>query len=268
MPEGHTVHRLARDQQELVGLSLQASSPQGRFAAGAALIHGRCLAGVEAKGKHLFHHYDSGGHLHVHLGMQGKFLRDGTGRPPLPQARLRLEEPTAGVAWELVAPSKCELLDDAQLASVLARLGPDPLRADSDAAEAQQRLAGDRRGIGEVLLDQSVISGAGNVFRAEALFACGVHPRRPGASLSAAELACLWRTLGEMMATAVVEGRIITVYDDGVTDRASLPEAEARFVYKQTRCRRCGTEVQTELIGGRTSYACPLCQPEATPGRE
>ena len=63
------------------------------------------------------------------------------------------------------------------------------------------------------------------------------------------------------MARAVEEGRILTVPDDGRTDRAVLPESEGRFVYKQSRCRRCGTDVETEDLGGRTSYACPSCQP-------
>ncbi len=263
MPEGHVVHRLARDHRELVGEPLTVTSPQGRFRQGAQLLDGRALVGVEAKGKHLFHHFGDAMHLHVHLGMQGKWLRDVSGRPPLRQARVRLAHGNGPLAWELVAPATCEVVDDDQLRIVLDHLGPDPLRADADDEEACRRLAADGRSIGEVLLDQAVISGVGNVLRAESLFACGVHPRRRGTSLSSEEVACLWRTLGTMMARAVEEGRILTVPDDDQTDRALLSEAEGRFVYKQERCRRCAAAVQVEEIGGRSSYACPVCQPES-----
>ncbi len=265
MPEGHVVHRLARDQRELIGERLVVTSPQGRFRDGAVVLDGRRLLGIEAKGKHLFHHFEDAAHLHVHLGMQGKWLRDVSGRPPLRQARLRLDHPNDALAWELVAPATCEVVDEEQLDSILDHLGPDPLRADADDDEACRRLAAERRSIGEALLDQAVISGVGNVLRAESLFACRVHPRRSGTSLSSAEVACLWRTLRTMMRRAVEEGRILTVPDDPGTDRALLAEAESRFVYKQPRCRRCGTAVQVEEIGGRTSYACPVCQP-ASPG--
>lgn len=269
MPEGHTIHRLAAEQQELVGRRLAVTSPQGRFAGDAAILDGHVLAGIEAKGKHLLHHFETDGHrhvghLHVHLGMQGKFLRDQSGRPPLRQARVRLEDPAAAVAWELVAPSRCELLDDAQLAHLLEGLGPDPLRDDADARAVRQRLVDDARSIGEVLLDQSVLAGAGNVFRAEVLHVCRIHPRRPASSLSEAERTCLWETLREMMKLAVEEGRILTVPVGSGIDRSTMPESEARFVYKQARCRRCGTAVESESIGGRTSYACPSCQPLPT----
>ena len=245
MPEGHTVHRLARDQQALVGDQLCVTSPQGRFAAGAAALDARTLTAVEAAGKHLLHTFDGGRHLHVHLGMQGKFFLAQPARPPLRQARVRLESARTGEAWELVAPSTCELLDDDGRADLLARLGPDPLRSDADADEARRRLAADSRTIGAALLDQSVVAGVGNVFRAEVLFACGVHPRRPAAALTAAELGCLWETLCSMMAQAVEEGTI---------------QAAGRSVYKQERCARCDSPVEVEEIGGRTSYACPVDQ--------
>ncbi|MBW3616081.1 MAG: MBL fold metallo-hydrolase, partial [Actinobacteria bacterium] len=122
MPEGHLLHRLARDQQELVGKELAATSPQGRFAEGAAALDGRSLLGVEAYGKHLHHRYDTDRGLHVHLGMQGKWLRLAT-TPPRPQVRLRLATPA--LAWVLIAPSTCALIDD----RLLVDLGPDGPRA-------------------------------------------------------------------------------------------------------------------------------------------
>lgn len=265
MPEGHVAHRLAQAQRELVGAPLAATSPQGRFREGAALLDGQTLLATDAKGKHLFYRFGHGAHLHVHLGMGGKWLRDTTGRAPLPQARLRLHQERSALAWELVAPATCEVVDEEKMRTLLESLGPDPLRADADDDVACRRLGSDGRSIGAVLLDQTVISGVGNVLRAESLFACGVHPGRAADALCPDEVTCLWRTLRAMMGRAVEEGRILTVPTAPGTDRTLLAEKEARFVYKQPRCRRCGTPVQVAEIGGRESYACPTCQPEHGP---
>ena len=251
MPEGHTVHRSARDLAELAGAPVRASSPQGRFADGAAAVDGTVLERTEAHGKHLFAR-TGGGTVHVHLGMRGIWLRYADpDRPPMGQVRLRLATDT--VAWDLVAPTTCELLDEAGVAGVRAGLGPDPLREDADAAAVAAALAADRRAIGAVLLDQSVVSGVGNVFRAEALHAVGVHPARPARDLSGAERERLWAVLRSMMEQAVEDGRIVTVTGP---DRLAVPEDEARKVYKQAVCRDCGAEVEVGKVGGRTSYRC------------
>src|SRR4051794_9644062 len=96
MPEGHTIHRLARDQtRDLVGHAVRVSSPQGRFAESAAVLDRRTVTAVEAYGKHLFHRWDDGQVLHVHLGLIGKFLpRPAPAPPPVGAVRLRLEGPT------------------------------------------------------------------------------------------------------------------------------------------------------------------------------
>jgi endonuclease-8 len=188
--------------------------------------------------------------------MQGKWLRygDPTGTP-LKQVRLRLAAERA--AWDLIAPSVCELLDDDGMRRVTVGLGPDPLRADADTSAAISVMASDPRPIGGVLLDQAVVAGVGNVFRNEALHAVGVDPRRPSRSLSREQLAALWAVLQSMMSRAVEDGRIITVDAD---DRLSLPESESRRVYKQQHCRDCGAPVRVDTVGGRTAYVCPVEQ--------
>ncbi|MDO9457641.1 DNA-formamidopyrimidine glycosylase family protein, partial [Nocardioides sp.] len=125
MPEGHSIHRLARrHRQLLVGRAVRTSSPQGRFEVGAATIDGQVLASTEAWGKHLFHRYDDHW-LHVHLGLFGRF-RDGRGEPPEARGALRLRL-VADDAWaDLRGPTACELLDDGGRDVLLARLGPDP----------------------------------------------------------------------------------------------------------------------------------------------
>ena len=256
MPEGHTLHRLARDLDELVGPELRATSPQGRFAA--EKVDGRRLAGVAAYGKHLLVDAVTGDSVHVHLGMRGKWLRFApvTG-PGLPQVRLRLALPE--VAWDLIAPSTCELLDTAGRARLVGSLGPDPLREDGDPDAAYALVAAHPGSIGAALLDQSRIAGVGNVFRAEVLHGMRMSPTRPARTVTREEFTELWARLQAMMAQAVDDGRIITV---DAPDRLAVPEAESRRVYKQEHCYDCGTPIVTGTIDGRTTYACPRCQPE------
>jgi endonuclease VIII len=262
MPEGHLYHRLARDLNECTGCELAACSPQGRFAEGAAQINGTRLEVAEAYGKHLLVRFAGGRTVHVHLGMRGKLLGVADpSRPPRPQVRLRLAGATA--AWDLIAPSACELLDDAGVAGLLARLGPDPLREDADPNRAWASLQAAPGALGVVLLDQAVIAGIGNVFRAEALFVCGLHPSRPAASLPRAEFDRLWATVRAMMGRAVTDGRIVTVDPPAGRSRTEIPENQARYVYKQACCRRCGAPVVSWILGGRIAYACPVEQPAA-----
>jgi formamidopyrimidine-DNA glycosylase len=263
MPEGHTLHRLARALRPLLGRPVRASSPQGRFAEGARVLDGRAMEAVDAFGKHLLADFGDV-HLHVHLGLAGAmFESDPTGEPGR-GIRLRLTaaaEPGApAVAWDLAAPLRCELFGDEERRQVLARLGPDPLRGD-DPTPALERVRRSRRAIGELLLDQAVVAGVGNVFRAEALHRCRVHPARQGASLTDDELDCLWATITAQMRRAEREGRIITVETSDGVDRTAIDQADGRYVYKQEGCRTCGGIVRTWTLGHRTAYACEHCQP-------
>lgn len=257
MPEGHTLHRLARDMAELVGPEVSATSPQGRFRAEA--VDGARLGGVEAYGKHLLLEVEGGDSVHVHLGMRGKWLRfapvTGAG---LPQVRLRLALPD--VAWDLIAPSTCELLDAGGRTRLVGGLGPDPLRPGADADLAYALVSAHPGTIAAALLDQSRIAGVGNVFRAEVLHGMRIPPTRPARTVTREEFAELWARLEAMMTQAVDDGRIITV--DVVGNRQAVPEAESRRVYKRDHCTDCGTRVVTGVIDGRTTYACPRCQPE------
>ena len=263
VPEGHFLHRLARDQQELVGRDLRASSPQGRFADGAAALDGHAPTSIEAYGKHLRHRHDAGLGLHVHLGMQGKWLRLAD-VPPRPQVRLRLATPD--LVWDLIAPSACELLDDDGWEALTARLGPDPLRRDADRERAYEALRCYAGTIGAAVLDQSVVAGIGNVLRAEGLFLAGIHPAVPASALDRPAFDHLWDVMAALMRKSVEEGRIISA-PLPADQRATVAESDGRMVYKQASCRRCGGPVDAYPLAGRSAYACPACQPLTGPPR-
>ncbi len=264
MPEGHTVHRIARDHGRLlVGHPLRVSSPQGRFTAEAAHVDGHVLTDLEAVGKHLFYWWDTGEIGHVHLGLFGKFRisKGPVAAEPVGMVRMRLQSPLATI--DLAGPTDCAIgtADDRQ--RVLQRLGPDPLNPKADAAEAIARMQRSKQAIGTILLDQRVLCGVGNVYRAEALFVTGIHPARLGCELDPVELQSLWSTVVAMLRQGVKDNRIITVdSSERSTPRgARVRRGEATYVYHRDRCLRCATPIQTVELGGRPCYFCPTCQP-------
>jgi endonuclease-8 len=258
VPEGHTIHRIARLHNErLAGKALAVSSPQGRFAESAARLDGRVLQRVDAFGKHLFYDWGEGDYVHVHLGLYGKFL-DG---PTSLQVRMRMDDRQGNVA-DLVGATACDLIDPAARDAIVARLGPDPLRPRPDPAKAWSRISRSTTPIGKALMDQSVIAGVGNVYRAEALFALGIHPEVPARQITREQFDQLWDWIVRALKRGLKEGRIITIGPpEDRRRRSSIPPEEGRYVYKQDRCRRCGTEVRRWDMGGRWAYACEACQP-------
>jgi endonuclease-8 len=269
LPEGHTLHRLARQQQKLFGGSVvQVSSPQGRFADGAALLDGRVLRRTEAYGKHLLHFYVGGTVLHIHLGLYGKFDA-GSGIPPVPVGALRLRLVGSGHWADLRGPTACELFTPAEVDGLFARLGPDPLRPDAQPSRAFERLSRSRTPVAALLMDQTVIAGIGNVYRAELLFRHGIDPFLPGRSLPEPVWAAMWADLVTLMRHGVRVGRIETLRaSDRPRVRGPLSRSEAGYVYRRAGlpCRMCGTQVRTEVMAGRNLFWCPSCQAPGSTG--
>jgi endonuclease-8 len=261
MPEGHTIHRLARDlRRDLRGPALRAETRQeGFFGEGARRLDGRELVDTSAMGKHLFLHWDGAEVLHVHLGLFGRFRRHRVPAPePSPNLRLRLTGPER--AWDLTGAMVCALRGPDVLDEVAAKLGPDPLRADADPDRFVTKVLRSRKPIGALLLDQSVIAGIGNVYRAELLHLTGIHPDREGRSLSEADVKSLWALAVEQLRLGVQRNRIVTVPLDGRRLR-DVRRGEDRHVYKRQECLTCAGPVEWTDVGNRRSYACPTCQP-------
>ncbi|HET6533558.1 MAG TPA: DNA-formamidopyrimidine glycosylase family protein [Actinoplanes sp.] len=294
MPEGHTIHRLAARHRALfAGQRIQVTSPQGRFAAGAALVSGRVFTGTEAYGKHLMHHYDNGLAVHVHLGLYGRFS---DGELPLPdpigQVRMRMVaagpvqggwssaggEVGRGAAedagprrWlDLRGPAACEVLEPHGVAALTARLGADPLRDDPDPDAAYRRLSASTRPIFALLMDQKIVAGCGLIYANEVLFRAGLEPNTPGRHISAACWDELWTDLRALMKEGVARGRIDTVHTGHTPEamrRAPRVDRHGGEVYVYRRpgqpCHVCGTAIARGPLAGRNLYWCPNCQPAA-----
>ncbi len=262
VPEGHTLHRLAREQQRLFGGTVvSVSSPQGRFADGAAVIDGQVFGRAEAYGKHLLQHYADAAIVHVHLGLYGKFT-SGTGPSPPPRGALRLRLANGAVWTDLRGATTCELVTAADVEALISRLGPDPLRRRADPALAYQRITRSRAPIAALLMDQRVVAGIGNVYRAELLYRHRMDPFRPGRALPGEVWSDMWADLVHLMRAGVRTGRIVTVRDEDRPRRGRLAPAESAYVYRRTGlpCRVCGTEIRTQVLVGRNLFWCPACQ--------
>ncbi|WP_037573887.1 Fpg/Nei family DNA glycosylase [Phaeacidiphilus oryzae] len=301
MPEGHTIHRLAAEhERRFAGRRLRASSPQGRFQEGAALIDGRELTATEAHGKHLFLGFlgaegagpaegaeldepaTGAGWVHVHLGLIGRY---DFGDPPAPgeqppppadTVRLRLEHPLAGHS-DLRGPALCTLITDAEKQAVQQRLGPDPLRpADlaqdpaNDPDRAYRRISRSRLPVAALLLDQKVLAGVGNVYRAEVLFRHGLDPYLPGRQLPYETWQSLWADLVALMHEGVELNRIDTVRPEHTPEAMNRPPRQDDhggevYVYRRAGdpCLVCGTPVAHADLSGRNLFWCPTCQPKA-----
>lgn len=270
MPEGHTLRRLAGDLDRVFGgRRVRVSSPQGRFAADAATLDGSELVGADSIGKHLFVEFPGERFVHVHLGLIGQFsVVEGPLAAPVGQVRLRLVRVDGGAHADLRGATRCDLVGADGRDKVFAALGPDPLRADGDPERAWRKISRSDRTIGDLLMDQAVIAGVGNVYRAEVLFRHRIHPLRPGRTLRRSQFQAIWDDLVVLMHEGVASGRIDTVRPE------HTPEAMGReprkddhggevYVYRRTGqpCLVCGAAVRTETLAGRNSFWCPRCQP-------
>lgn len=265
MPEGHTLHRLALDLTDAFGgREVAVTSPQGRFASSAALLDHTLLIEATAHGKHLFIHFDDDQWLHIHLGLIGKLT---LGPPDPPRGEVRVRLATAEVAADLRGPQTCAVETGAEVDAQMAGLGPDPLRPDADADRAWARIHRSGRPVGALLMDQDVLSGVGNVYRAEVLFRNRVDPHRPGNKLTRRSWNGIWSDLVALMPQGVADNRIDTVRPEHTPEAMGRPPRQDDhggevYVYRRAgmACWVCGSRVRTEVLAGRNLFWCGRCQ--------
>jgi endonuclease-8 len=244
MPEGDALHRAARRLQPLVGQRVEAESPHPRGAVTgvAERLDGLRLEGVEAVGKNLLLRFEGGVVLRSHLRMRGRWFVRPRGSPVLGRPWLVLR----GERLQAVQVNG-PVLELHQRA--VRRLGPDILAPglDLDAVVARLRREHPGREVGDALLDQRLVAGIGNMWKAEALWRAQVSP---------------WRPLGEVadddLRRALAEAARMM--------RASVEGARgSRAVYRKAGrpCPRCGEPVRSRGQGdaNRIAYWCPSCQP-------
>ncbi len=332
MPEGHSVHRIARQfALHFVGHEVAVSSPQVRFAEGAAQIDGHRMTESMAVGKQMFLEFDNQLWLHVHLGLYGAWdfagditadatMASAKGRigqtnqrgtvvggtvvggtvvgehedslasigaprrtrlrmaeqerletpiesfPPEPIGAVRVRLLTDATVADLRGPTACEVLRPDQVQAQLAKLGPDPI-VDAGKASEDRFVATVLKKptpIGLLLMDQSVVAGIGNVYRAELLFRARLNPHIPGRDLDEKTVRALWKDWAKLLAIGVETGQMMTM--DGLSkeayDGALASRADRHWVYHRTGepCRVCGTPIVMEEVGGRKLYWCPKDQ--------
>jgi len=304
VPEGHSVHRIARQfALHFVGRRVAASSPQGRFAAGAKQLDGRVIIAAKAVGKVMFLEFDNGLWLRVHLGIYGAWDFAGditadatTGAeasmgaeasigaprrtrlrmaeqekleapaesfPPPPIGAVRVRLLTDATCADLRGPTACDVLTPEEVQAVIDKLGPDPLLDSGQAAEDRfvATVLKKPTPICLLLMDQSVVAGIGNVYRAELLFRARLNPHIPGRDLAEQTVRDLWRDWSKLLAIGVQTGQMMTM--DGLSpegyDGAMASRSDRHWVYHRTGepCRVCGTPIVMETIGGRKLYWCP-----------
>ncbi|MBA8815954.1 formamidopyrimidine-DNA glycosylase [Microbacterium halimionae] len=332
MPEGHSVHRIARQfARNFQGRTVAASSPQGRFSEGASLLSGRTLLGARAVGKQMFLEFEGDLWLRVHLGLygawdfSGEILVDSTiasangrmgqtnqrgtvledqaimdaagenslasiGAPRKARVHVRMSEQTKGLAeddaeWpppivgqvrlrlltdstcaDLRGPTACQVQTSDEMAASVAKLGPDPLVDDPAVGEERfvSVVARKPTAIGLLLMDQAVISGIGNVYRAEMLFRARQNPHTPGREVPTATVRELWRDWVRLLSIGVETGQMMTMDDlDPESYRRAMASRDDRhWVYHRAGlpCRVCGTAILLEEAAGRKLYWCPKCQ--------
>ena len=287
MPEGHSIHRIARHFDEVfVNQQLNLSSPQGRFIDGAKLLDGHRAVASEAYGKHWFLYFDNELVLNVHLGMYGAWTFGGTqhssiGAPrkigeqedhrdasveltePRPTTRVRI---VGNQSWaDLVGASICRTLTIDEAQDVIDSIGPDPLREDADPQRFYDVAAKTRRRIGAILMDQKAIGGIGNIYRAEGLFRLDLNPHTPANKLPRDIHEAIWADQVHLLHIGVETGRIITTEPEhrpGVSLAEAFPE-HANYVYQRQgqQCLVCGQNaIIVEELEARKLYWCTACQ--------
>jgi endonuclease-8 len=231
------------------------------------MLDGRRLHSIEACGKHLFYQFDEadgGPVLHVHLGLFGKYRvrkRDGEELPEvLGATRCRFLTPDHVV--DLNGPNQCHVIEPHEKKSIIDRLGPDPLREDADPNRAWNRISKCRTSIGQLIMDQSVIAGIGNIYRTELLFRARLSPNMAGREMHRHVFNRLWKDAVKLLNIGVKYNRIITVDLDKISTHPNkLRYREQTLIFGKSHCPICNSAITRFEIAKRRAFRCDLCQP-------
>lgn len=259
MPEGHTIFRMASDHRRwLAGQTTIVLSPQGRFQSEADRLSGSKLVDVDSHGKHLFYRWSGNRVVHIHLGLYGKFKKYDNPSPQ-PRGAVRMRVIGREITVDLNGPNQCDLISPAEALAIRGRLGEDPIKEDADPEKVWSRIQRSRKTIGAALLDQGLVAGIGNIYRAEILFICRIHPERLCSELTSSEFESIWNESVQLLRLGAEKNRIMTVR---AGDPLSARDGGLRrfHVYKQSECPACRRSIFYWQSANRTIYACDACQ--------
>ena len=257
MPEGHTIHRAARDHcRVLSGQKLSVSSPQGRFSNGACLLDAQFCETVEAFGKHLIYRFQNKLALHVHLGLFGRIQKQ---RLPLknPKGAVRVRMICETHFIDINGPTICEVLDQSGIDALINRIGPDVLRTDANPEISFQKIQRSRLPIGQLIMDQSIMAGIGNIYRTEILWRQAIHPEIPGNAISRQNFDRIWNDAAYLLAIGVKRNAIITVDAEIISKKRS---DEKYNIFGKVVCPKCDGKLRRLEINKRKAFVCDACQ--------
>ena len=275
MPEGDTIFRSARAlNQALAGHVV--TRFETAYAPLAAVhdqspVTGRAIERVESRGKWLLFYFSGDLILVTHMLMSGSWHIYRTGER-WKRAHSHMRVVIAASEFEAVGfdvpVARFHTARTLERHTSIPALGPDLLGQTFAKDEAAQRLlAHSDEEVANVLLNQQVMAGIGNVFKSEICFACGVHPFRLVAALRPQEVDCLLATARKFLlanASPASPGGIVT-YSGGRRTTGSNDQAARLWVYRRkgAACRRCGAAIlmRKQGPGARSTYWCPQCQP-------
>ncbi|OIJ28374.1 bifunctional DNA-formamidopyrimidine glycosylase/DNA-(apurinic or apyrimidinic site) lyase [Nocardioides luteus] len=247
--------------------------PVRRHLAGASAfadeLKGRVLTGARRRGKYLWLPLDSGDALMAHLGMSGQMLVQPPESPDERHLRVRIRLEGAAEGRELrfvdqrmfgglsISPGGAELPPE------IAHIAPDPLEAAYDPEAVVRRVRRSASGIKRILLNQTVISGVGNIYADEALWRAKLHGERPGERLTAPKVRELLGHVRDVMTEALAQGgtSFDALYVNVNGESGYFERSLAAYGREGEPCDRCGTPMRRIAFMNRSSYFCPKCQP-------
>jgi formamidopyrimidine-DNA glycosylase len=227
-------------------------------------LRGRRMKATRRRGKHLLVELDDGRWLALHFGMTGRLLHfeDPAVDPTYDRVRFDFADGTHLAFDDRRQLGSIGLTADADAFFREQELGPDALDPKLTEAAFVGLFAAKKGNVKAALMDQSLVSGVGNIFSDEILFQAGIHPRADMRQLGRAELGRLYRALRKVLKTAVARGGGSEEFVEELPRSFLIPHRE-----KDARCPRCAAAIETLKFSGRTAYFCPACQVTGAPPR-
>lgn len=240
-------------------------------------LEGRTVVGASRRGKYLWMQLDSdhpgeGDAILCHLGMSGQFLISDAGAPPPRHLRITLALDNGAelrFADQRIFGGMSFSEDGAELPSEIAHIARDPLDPLFDPAEFAARIRKRQTGVKRAILDQTLISGVGNIYADESLWRTPLHYARNTRHLKTREIESLLGHIGDVMREALAQGgtSFDALYVNVNGNSGYFDRSLQAYGQEGEPCERCGTPIRRDAFMNRSSYWCPVCQPRPRNGR-